>query len=69
MHGCELRNRDLSAKIIFIAKCEDDFTINLASSRVLEKCGFVLVAENPFGKSYAKALKIDMNLFNSSFNL
>ena len=42
---------------------------NLASSRVLEKCGFVLVAENPFGKSYAKALKIDMNLFNSSFNL
>ncbi len=30
LHGCELRNRDLSAKIIFIAKRKHDFTINLA---------------------------------------
>ena len=29
LHGCELRNRDLSAKIIFIAKRKHDFTINL----------------------------------------
>lgn len=42
---------------------------NNASERVLIKCGFDLVKDTPMGKSYVKALKIDLNKYNSEFGL
>lgn len=42
---------------------------NYASAAVLKKCGFDKVQESPIGSSYAKALKIELELYKSSFNL
>jgi RimJ/RimL family protein N-acetyltransferase len=42
---------------------------NLASARVLEKCGYDIVRESPLGTSYAKALKINLDYYRESFGL
>lgn len=42
---------------------------NIGSERVLEKCGFDLIRNNGLGKTYVKALKIDMNEYRDVFGL
>lgn len=42
---------------------------NIASSKVLVKCGYDIVRQSPLGTSYARALKIDLDFYKQSFNL
>ena len=42
---------------------------NIGSEKVLEKCGFDLVKHDFLGKTYVKALKIDMDDYRSAFGL
>ena len=42
---------------------------NVGSERVLEKCGFDLVRDDIFGKTYVKALKIDLHDYRDAFGL
>jgi RimJ/RimL family protein N-acetyltransferase len=42
---------------------------NIASAKVLEKCGYDIVRQSPLGTSYARALKIDLDYYKQSFNL
>lgn len=42
---------------------------NIGSENVLEKCGFDLVRDDIFGKTYVKALKIDMEDYRDAFGL
>ena len=42
---------------------------NIGSERVLEKNGFDLVRDHGLGKSYVKALKIDMTKYKQAFGL
>lgn len=42
---------------------------NYGSQKVLEKCGFDLIRDYPIGKTYVKALKIDMDDYRSAFGL
>lgn len=42
---------------------------NVASCRVLEKCGFDRVRETPLGITYAKALNIDLMEYRSVFGI
>lgn len=42
---------------------------NIGSEKVLEKCGFDLIHDDFYGKTYVKALKIDKDEYLNAFNL
>ena len=63
LRGCELRNRGLSAKIIFIAKREYDFTKNSQSRKIA-----VSISAGFVNSAYSKVFYFTNSTFSVLFS-